>query len=385
MAFVSFYKSSRWDYKIFVSRVNGESLSDFRKEYNIDENSYLELEENLNRKNLNFDFFNIENDNGDLVEMWDNLELKIELSNFPIGTKHALCYTNSKYSQRSSESGLHPSIFTENKIQFNLKFFRNRWSGPITGNIQFFDEDKKLISITKDFIFYSDERDVPPFGGGLFELKDSDFTDKSDVNPELLNHWKTIVQNSNATNELIMFDRGTKKIRIFLNSSVSNAKKFLDNVKTLRGKNRATFGLLDLALHSGPFNAYVSEILYPCGAIYDEVLKSLDLPKENPMDFEKSDKNQLINKLKDIIKTQKSKINFDYKDMRVLAINLYDEIDKTEDKVLLFAYQASSHKERILIQGRAQLLLSKLLNSSKYINDNLAWDEKIKEEGLDNE
>ena len=379
MAFVSFYKSAKWNFKIFVSKVNGESLGAFRKEHNIDENSYSELEENLNRKNLNFDYFNVENDSGDIVEIWDNLEINIELSDYPIGTKHVLCYTNSKYSQRSSESGLHPSIFTEEKIQFNLKFYRNRWSGPVVGNIQFFDEDKKLISITKDFIFYTDERDTPPFGGGLFELKDSDFSDESDVNHDLINHWKTIVQKTDSTKELVMFDRGSKKIRIFLNSSVKNAKRFLDNVKILRGKNRATFGLLDLALHSAPFNAYVSEILYPLGVMYDEVLKNLEFTKENPTTFEKSEKNLLIAGLKEIIKKQKAKLNFDYKDMRVLAINLYEEIDKTEDKILYFAFQASSHKERILIQGRAQLLLSRLLDSSRYINENLTWDDKNKE------
>ena len=36
MAFVSFYKSAKWNYKIFISKVNGESLGAFRKEHNID-------------------------------------------------------------------------------------------------------------------------------------------------------------------------------------------------------------------------------------------------------------------------------------------------------------------------------------------------------------
>lgn len=377
MSFVSFYKSSHWDFIISILKVNGESYSNFLRENKIDNELVEEIQNNLNRKNLSFDNFNVENSDGEIVEPWDNIDLKLELIRFPKDTKYALCYTNSKYSQRSIETGLHPSVFSEEKIQFNLVFYRNRWSGPITGNIQFFDSDRKLISISKDFIFYSDERDTPPIGGGLFEIKDSDFTDKSDLKIDQPNHWKTIVHNTDNTKQLIMFER-SKKIRIYLNSSIENLKKFLDNFKSLRGRNRAIFGLLNLVIHSGPFISYVSEIMYPLGSIYENVLRKLDIKISNPDNMEKEEKNKLLKEIKEAVKLDKNKLNFTFQDMRVLAINLYSEVDSTEDKILKFAFQSSSIKDRTLVHGRAQLLLNKQLLSPSYINKNLFWDTENK-------
>jgi len=377
MAFVSFYKSDHWDFKISISKINGEDFSNFLRTNKIDNEFVEEIQNNLSRKNLSFDNFNVRDKDGDLIEVWDNIELKITLKNFPLDTKHVLCYTNSKYSQRAVETGLHPSVFTGEKIEFNLTFYRNRWSGPINGNIQFFDNDKNLISVTKDFTFYSDERDTPPMGGGLFEIKDVDFTDDSDLKKDQINHWKTIVHNTENTDQLIMFDRD-KKIRIYLNSSIKDLKKYLDNFKGLKGRKRGVFGLLNLAINSGPFISYVSEIMYPLGYIYEKALKKLEI-NTNPDNMIKDDKNKLYKEIKDIINIDKNKLNFTFQDMRVLAINLYSDIDKTEDKILKFAYQSSNPKQRTLIQGRAQLLLNKQLGSPSFINKNLFWEDENNE------
>ena len=374
MAFVSFYKSNFWDFKISISKINGEDYSNFLRANKIDNEFVEEIQNNLSRKNLSFDNFNVRDEDGDLIEVWDNIELKITLKDFPVDTKHALCYTNSKYSQRAVETGLHPAVFTEDKIEFNLIFYRNRWSGPINGNIQFFDNDKNLIQVTKDFTFYSDERDTPPIGGGLFEIKDVDFTDDSDLKKDQTNHWKTIVHNTENTDQLIMFDRD-KKIRIYLNSSIKDLKKYLDNFKGLKGRKRGVFGLLNLAINSGPFISYVSEIMYPLGFIYQKATKKLEI-NTNPENMIKDDKNKLYKEIKDIVNIDKNKLNFTFQDMRVLAINLYSDIDKTEDKVLKFAYQSSNSKQRTLIQGRAQLLLNKQLGSSAFINKYLLWEDE---------
>ncbi len=374
MAFVSFYKSDFWDFKISVSKINGEDYSNFLRANKIDNEFVEEIQDNLSRKNLNFDNFNVRDEDGNLIEAWDNIELKITLRDFPKETKHVLCYTNSKYSQRAVETGLHPSIFTKDKIEFNFIFYRNRWSGPINGNIQFFNNDKNLIQVTKDFAFYSDERDTPPMGGGLFEIKDVDFTDDSDLKKNQANHWKTIVHNTENTDQLIMFDR-EKKIRIYLNSSIKDLKKYLDNFKGLKGRKRGVFGLLNLAINSGPFISYVSEIMFPLGTIYDRATKKLEI-STNPDNMIKDDKNKLYKEIKDIINIDKNKLNFTFQDMRVLAINLYSDIDKTEDKILKFAHQSSNPKQRTLVQGRAQLLLNKQLGSPAFINNNLFWEDE---------
>ena len=214
-------------------------------------------------------------------------------------------------------------------------------------------------------------------GGGLFEIKDVDFTDDSDLKKDQINHWKTIVHNTENTDQLIMFDRD-KKIRIYLNSSIKDLKKYLDNFKGLKGRKRGVFGLLNLAIHSGPFISYVSEIMYPLGYIYEKALKKLEI-NTNPDNMIKDDKNKLYKEIKDIINIDKNKLNFTFQDMRVLAINLYSDIDKTEDKILKFAYQSSIPKQRTLIQGRAQLLLNKQLGSPSFINKNLFWKEENNE------
>ena len=104
MAFVSFYKSDHWDFKISISKINGEDYSNFLRTNKIDNEFVEEIQNNLSRKNLSFDNFNVRDEDGDLIEVWDNIELKITLKNFPLDTKHVLCYTNSKYSQRAVET-----------------------------------------------------------------------------------------------------------------------------------------------------------------------------------------------------------------------------------------------------------------------------------------
>ena len=79
MAFVSFYKSNFWDFKISISKINGEDYSNFLRENKIDNDLVEEIQNNLSRKNLSFDNFNVRDEDGDLIEVWDNIELKITL------------------------------------------------------------------------------------------------------------------------------------------------------------------------------------------------------------------------------------------------------------------------------------------------------------------
>ncbi len=216
----------------------------------------------LNNKFINLDeYYDQEND-----KYWDEARIKIT-SYYKDKSKKitdASLIINSKYTQKKGfDDEIRKTVKREGddvEVEYILDLKREEWSGPINGYISFGKNNKEIIK-TGLLSIYPDDREAPSLASGLFIHKTNNFETDEAADSQ----WKKILLKMKASNVLTVFElpkHSEKKITLWTNNSFEGAVQLLKNIKNFIGKNRGIASLLFLAEASGPFSAYLAEMIF---------------------------------------------------------------------------------------------------------------------------
>lgn len=369
MAIVSFFKEKSQNLSIQVTHVNGLTYEEFKTD--MEDKDIKAVEDNLKNLNINFGAFCKRDKQTTLIsETWIDITLEINVKTENLEIVQGLLHMDSKYTQMSR---FIKKDFENGEARFVLDFYRSRWSGPIDCTVFLNDKDGNLISHTQQIIIYSDGRESPSLASGLFAWYNDDFTSDVKINQR---KWKAIAQDLGSQNQLSAFDRepGSKKIAIWLNSRIPRIDYLSKKPERFKGRSidSGIFGLMYLAASSGPFMVYLHEAIINVSEIIradSELFTKLNnfFNSSNTEDVEVS--KTLHGEIKTNLESQL--IELSYEAVRLLAINLYDERDTVDQKIVAFVNDACHFENHFKLFQRGNLAYQKAFKADSWINNNL--------------
>jgi hypothetical protein len=368
MAIISFFKEKSQNLSIEVTNVNGLTYEDFKVD--MEDSDISTIEDNLNNLNINFGAFCKRGQDMLISETWIDVTLEINVKTENTDVVQGLLQMDSKYTQMSK---FIKNDFENGEAKFVLDFYRSRWSGPIDCTVFLNDKDGNLISHTQQIKIYSDGRERPSLASGLFAWYSDDFTTDVKIDQR---KWKKIAQKLGSQNQLSAFDRepGSKKIAIWLNSGIPRIKYLSKKPERFKGRSvdSGIFGLMYLAASTGPFMVYLHEVIINVSEIIkadDELLTKLNnlFNSSNIDDVEAS--KTIHSEIKTNLESQL--IDLSYEAVRLLAINLYDECDTVDQKILNFVNDACNFENHFKLFQRGNLAYQKAFKADTWINNNL--------------
>lgn len=367
MPIVSFYKSRVEDLSIKVINVNGMPFDNF-KEY-MEASDIENIEKNLSNLNINFGLFCKRDIETQLInETWIDIELEIAIKTNDENIKSGLLQMDAKYTQLSY-------VMRENikkdEVKFKLNFYRSRWSGPVECSIFLNDKDGNLISHSQQITIYSDGRDGPSLSSGLFSYYKDDFSSNFKLDNR---NWKKLAQNLNSQNQLAAFDRektGSKKIAIWWNTKIKRIEYLSRTPNRFKGRSidSGIFGLTYLATTIGPFMVYLHEVIIEAS---DYLNNDSDIT-DRLSDLTNYDVEAFKNLHQDIrTKIEQLGTFVTYDEFRLLAINLYKEMETVDEKIVNFTKDVCKSDNHFKIFQRGQFALQNAFKSDTWINNNLS-------------
>lgn len=368
MAIISFFKEKPQNLSIEVKNVNGLAYEDFKVD--MGDTDISAIEDNLNNLNINFGAFCKRDQEMLISETWIDVTLEINVKTENTDIVQGLLQMDSKYTQMSK---FIKKDFENGEAKFVLDFYRSRWSGPIDCTVFLNDKDGNLISHTQQITIYSDGRESPSLASGLFAWYSDDFTTDIKIDQR---KWKKIAQDLESQNQLSAFDRepGSKKIAIWLNSKIPRIEYLSKKPERFKGRSidSGIFGLMYLAASTGPFMVYLHEVIIKVSEIITadgELLTKLNnlFNSSNIDDIEVS--KSIHSEIKTNLETQL--IELSYEAVRLLAINLYDECDTVDQKIVNFVNDACNSENHFKLFQRGNLAYQKAFKADTWINNNL--------------
>jgi hypothetical protein len=368
MAIISFFKEKSQNLSIEVTNVNGLTYEDFKVD--MEDSDISTVEDNLNNLNINFGAFCKRGQDMLISETWIDVTLEINVKTENTDVVQGLLQMDSKYTQMSK---FIKRDFENGEAKFILNFYRSRWSGPIDCTVFLNDKDGNLISHTQQIKIYSDGRERPSLASGLFAWYSDDFTTDVKIDQR---KWKKTAQKLGSQNQLSAFDRepGSKKIAIWLNSGIRRINYLSKKPERFKGRSvdSGIFGLMYLAASTGPFMVYLHEVIINVSEIIkadDELLSKLNnlFNSSNIDDVEAS--KTIHSEIKTNLESQL--IDLSYEAVRLLAINLYDECDTVDQKIINFVNDACNFENHFKLFQRGNLAYQKAFKADTWINNNL--------------